>query len=320
MSSNFKKYNRDFSVATPNVFLSDALAPDRFIAAPYLPLGNFDKREEDFKVMMAGKPICVDTKGFAVLAGLEVQLRKALAAAGNYNFGTGQSDRLTRYTQTDIDEGVKNSLGETVKLNEPVIYSFFKTNAAATFGATENVDTAAEAIETDLSAPVGVLQYDVWRQNGAGFTNNPMNYSSLNYNMQQSVAIYTSHYMEVPVVADYTAYDAMPLKNTIAFVGTATSTLKGIKIDAGSNFVPWVKGTDAVDERIGKVVRLLGSTEFPRNALDKVLTWPVNTPSSFGALDKPAGKATGGLPEKATYAGLDAGSIVLLRVMVDFKR
>jgi len=327
----FKKYNR-ISVTTPNIFLSEGLAPDRHQAASYLPLIRYDRLQEDYKVISAGKPVALDSAGYLVPAGLAVQLRKALAAAGNYDMSVDQTDRLTRYTATDIAEGVLNRLGQEPKLNEPVIFSFFKSNAGQSFATTNNVNTSSEAIESNIGPVIGLVQYDVWRQNGAGFGQNPTDYTFTNYNMQQSVAIITKYYIEVPILADYATYDLMPFAEAVCFIGgysalTTTSAATsvagtltsshGVKVDAGSNFALWVKGTDPVDERVGKVVRFLDTTEYPKNALDKVKSWPASNQSNFTALDKVASLTTGGLPEKATYAGLDATSVRMVRIFFE---
>lgn len=342
MAGGFKKFTRDVSYATPDIFVSEGLTPDRHVVASYLPLLRYDKREEDYKVICLGKPVAVDTAGYIVPAGLGVQLQWAIDAAGaNLEFGTSQTAYLTRYNATDVAEGVKNSLGILCIVGEPVIWSML-TTAVYTHqasGAASQLDTTASTLFSRMiSGPVGLIQYDAWRQNGAGFTNNPTNYTNTNYNMQQSVGIITESYIEVPMITGSTVLaaqataDAMPQVGNCVFVAPTTllatsdaqsacptpTGLQAVKVAADSNFQPWIKGTDNAVDAIGKILRYFAPADFPRNALDKVKSWPGSSQASFGVLDTPASYQTGGLPEKATYAGLNTTTVKLVRINVDF--
>ena len=311
-----KKYSEGVSIMTPNIFKSEGLAPDIHKPAPYLPLLRYDSKMQNWKVISAGKAVAKDSLGYLIPAGLGYQFRLALAAAGVYNFGSSTTT-LTRYTQYDVDNGVTNALGEDVVLGEPVIWSWFATNSIYVHGATMNLNTATVAASISAGLPLGMLQYDAIQNDGTGLGGTPFELAYTNYKPQDGVAILTSYYVELPVLADYTAYDAMPFKHTAAAIGTFTNATHGVQVDWNSNYIPWVKGTGAVDDLVGKVVKYETNTAYPKNLLDKVLTYPKNQ-SNWDATDKVAGSETGGLPEMATYAGLTTSTIKTVRIWMRF--
>lgn len=149
---------------TPNVEVSEGIRPaQRYIPAPYLPLVRYDEYHRLWYTMSAFTPVTVDSQNFLIPAGLALQFRKAAAAAGTYNFGTGQTDPLTRYTATDVTEGVRNMRGETVVAGEPVIWSIWASNSSKTFGSTENGDTAATSPLVNMNFPcIGLVNQDTY--------------------------------------------------------------------------------------------------------------------------------------------------------------
>ncbi len=127
-----KRYARDFGTMVPNVEFCPTDFPRLHAhVAPYLPLGLYVEKHDEYYVILTGKIVALDSMGFLVPAGYAIEQE---TAEGLTNFGTGNVDFTSgnadadfiRYSQTDVDEGVKNSRGVTVTLNEPVIYSMLR--------------------------------------------------------------------------------------------------------------------------------------------------------------------------------------------------
>jgi hypothetical protein len=91
------------------------------------------ERFDEYQVLQIGKVVALDQMGFLVPAGLRIQARTlqnamlAVAAGGgpiNLSAANGALSTLTRYTQVDVDQGVVNARGQTVRLGEPVVMSW----------------------------------------------------------------------------------------------------------------------------------------------------------------------------------------------------
>ena len=92
----------------PNNGLSDGIAPaGTFIVAPYLPLVRYNEDKFTHVVVGSGKPVALDSNGHVVPAGLRLDT-------------TG----IAKYTQVDVDNGVRNAKGELVTVGEAVTASF----------------------------------------------------------------------------------------------------------------------------------------------------------------------------------------------------
>lgn len=162
-----KRYG-EWGNVTPNVEISEGIRPaQRYIPAPYLPLARYDEWHRIWYTMSAFTPVTVDSENFLIPAGYALQFQAAASAeattGGSYEFGT-TTTTLTRYTATDVTEGVRNMRGETVKLNEPVIWSIWQSNSGITFGSSQNLTTgidAAPLITMNFPA-IGLLQQDTY--------------------------------------------------------------------------------------------------------------------------------------------------------------
>lgn len=135
LNPTIKRYARDLGVAIPNVEFCPTEFPRlHTFPAPYLPLQLQNDRHDEYYVVLTGKVIAHDSMGFLVPAGLVLDQE---TVEGLANFGSGNVDfrsvtvtNLVRYTQTDVDQGVVNSRGITVTLNEPVVYSMIRRGGA----------------------------------------------------------------------------------------------------------------------------------------------------------------------------------------------
>lgn len=130
-----KRYARDLGVAIPNVEFCPTEFPRlHTFPAPYLPLQLQNDRHDDYYVVLTGKVIAHDSMGFLVTAGLVLDQETVESLAGfgddNVDFRSATVTNLVRYSQTDVDEGVVNSRGVTVRLNEPVVYSMLRKGGA----------------------------------------------------------------------------------------------------------------------------------------------------------------------------------------------
>jgi len=124
--------------------------------APYLPLGYQMEPHDSYFVILGGKVVALDDRGFYTLAGLKKQLDTLEAEitasiGGNLDLSAANADlaTLTRYDATDVAEGVVNANGQTVRLAEPVVASFFNDDGVAL------VQYNAAAAATSTAIPVG---------------------------------------------------------------------------------------------------------------------------------------------------------------------
>jgi len=292
--------------SAPNVEISEGIIPAQaYKVAPYLPVQRFDAKVSDWKVISAGKVLAADTNNYIVPAGLAIDIETAITA-GNF---TGC---VNVYSATDISEGIKNAAGATPVVGEAVVKSFFTSG------------DATKALLTNVGNAIGFAHYDMWRQNGAGYGGNPMNYNYMNWNLQDTVAVITRYFIELPVVANTTG---VIFPGLTVFAGTTVKPGDEVSYDAQSNFIvapslasgataaQIVTSLNTVGKRIlGKVMFV--DTTYPKDLLDYVKTYSVNG-STATALDNAPGTATAGLPDNLTYAGVtDPATAKVVRINV----
>ena len=151
---------------TPNFEKKEGLRFGPFVPAAYLPSQRLEPIDYVHFVITAGQPVALDSRGYAVPAGL----KKALALGGANG---------PQYTQADIMAGVKNAAGVVPAVGERVIASMI----------TEGIT---------IGAVVGVASYDVYQLAGSDPTN-PATYKFHNYNRQTGVAVLTDYLLEFPI-------------------------------------------------------------------------------------------------------------------------
>lgn len=165
VNNPIKRYSKDIGVPVPEVRFGPSERPRlNTMPAPYLPLQLENERHDEYYVILTGKVIALDSRGFVVPAGYALQLELIQAAAtGGDNWDDAALGNIERYTQIDVDNGVVNARGVTVVLNEPVLRAFH-TDAAA--GGAENLLTGAvPAASNALSVGnhIGVAPYSFLR-------------------------------------------------------------------------------------------------------------------------------------------------------------
>ena len=160
-----KKYSKDLGVPIPNVRICPSERPRlNTWPAPYLPLQLHNERHDEYYVVLTGKVVALDSRGFIVPAGLALQLDLLDAEltanlADTTDLSVAGMATLSRYDQTDIDNGVVNARGNLVKLGEPVVLSFFEDGAG---DALPQYDVGAAATSTAYAVPAAVARtYDV---------------------------------------------------------------------------------------------------------------------------------------------------------------
>jgi hypothetical protein len=165
VNNTVKRYSRDLGIPIPMVRFGPSEFP-RLNAgpAPYLPLQLENDRHEEFYVVLTGKVIALDSRGFVVPAGLKLQLEQLIAgvATGGLDWTAGVVANAERYDATDVAEAVLNSRGVQCVLNEPVIRSLHTSVAAANpFLDTEALPAAADSF--DVGNHIGVAPYSFLR-------------------------------------------------------------------------------------------------------------------------------------------------------------
>jgi hypothetical protein len=322
--NNFLGFDRDFTPSTPNFEVSEGVRPaQHYAVADYLPLKRFDKRNLEYKVISKGKVLSVDSNNFIVPAGLAIDIETAIGLGNDAWKAANLAAYKNVYSSVDVAEGVKNFAGQPVTAGEPVIKSFFS-------GATDS------ALGTQINfvlSPVGLAQYDAFRQNGAGYG---PGYSAgslsdtryQNFSLQQGIAILTRYFIELPVVNDSSS---VLFPGLAVYVGTP-KVGNLVTFDADSNFitVPTLSPVNtATAEDINNVInyfsklhgRVLGKILFvddkwPKDYLEYVKTWNPKTTTSSG-INVPPGNATQGLPDMLTFAGVtNPANAKLVRINV----
>lgn len=255
----------------PNNGLSDGIAPaGTFIVAPYLPLVRYNEDKFTHVVVGSGKPVALDSNGHVVPAGLRLDT-------------TG----IVKYTQVDVDNGVRNAKGELVTVGEAVTASF------------------AEAGIT-VGPHIGVAPYDYFRHAG-GDNLTPTKTTYINFNPQPVIAVLRDYHMQYPVVADVETVRAAALKGISAVVAKKADIQFGgfVTYDAESNFV--IDAAPSFANTIGQITGLrvykddtTGKVVGNHNLLDRVIAPNAATQS---VLNQVANASNDGMGSFITYSG-----------------
>ena len=255
----------------PNNGLSDGIAPaGTFIVAPYLPLVRYNEDKFTHVVVGSGKPVALDSNGHVVPAGLRLDT-------------TG----IVKYTQVDVDNGVRNAKGELVTVGEAVTASF--ADAGVTVG-----------------PHIGVAPYDYFRHAG-GDNLTPTKTTYINFNPQPVIAVLRDYHMQYPVVADVETVRAAALKGISAVVAKKADIQFGgfVTYDAESNFV--IDAAPSFANTIGQITGLrvykddtTGKVVGNHNLLDRVIAPNAATQS---VLNQVANASNDGMGSFITYSG-----------------
>lgn len=278
---------------TPNFEKKEGERFGPFVPAAYLPSVRLEILNYDHFVITAGQPVALDSRGYAVPAGL----KKALA------LGAGNGPR---YKEADVLAGVKNAAGQAVTVGMYVVDSMI-----------------AQGIT--VGAVVGVASYDVFMQLNSD-PHNPATYKENNYNRQNSFAILTNYLLEFPTVgAQGAKFPGMATWKGAAKAGDL------VTFDIDSHFVAFnpasLEGGDAKDAVLAQA-DILGvvtaiESEWPKQLLDQVKTAydqrlysPVVSPDTGeftdgSGLDAMPGSATDGVPHAIQYAGGNLNTAVV---------
>ncbi len=289
------KFYDDRGHITPNFEFSEGIRPaGEFMPAPYLAAVRFNVYFEEYFVLSGGKVVAMDSDGYIVPAGLKKQ-----AAAYKADFdvnGEASADalpELTKYTINDVSRGVLNAEGVPVADGEPVVKSFF--NIAGRSPLAQGVT---------ISNPVGVSSYNYWAHPG-GNGENPVDFNTYNFNLQNKVAFVCDYQIELPLVEDKATYDAAPFAGMGSMIAASGTVKSGMFVtyDEDSNFV--ITGDEAgygygtttsPAEVIGQV--LSTDLRLVRDYLDRVRTRYDN----FGDLEKMPGTASEGKSDTLVYS------------------
>jgi len=314
---------------TPNIEKSEGVrVAQHFVGASYLPVVRFDAKMNDWKVISYGKVIATDKNNEIVPAGLAIDIDYALANAATL---TNASDFLADtssfgnvYSASDVQLGARNFAGDLVVAGEPVVASFFAGS------------DAGAALNNTVGAPLGMMPYDLWRPNGAGFKNNPINYRFRNWNPQQGSSILTRYFIELPVVSNLsqvvfpglTVFEGSSVKGGDMVTFTKHSnyavlpSVSDIALSTSDTYADAAVNT-AVNTALTEInnanKRSLGrvyfvDTDFPKDFLNYVRTFKADVNPSK-ATDAVPGSSTSGLPDNLTYAGqTDPNTAKLVRL------
>lgn len=287
-----KRYAKDLGIPIPNVEFCPTEFPRlNTFTAPYLPLQLENERHDEHYVVLSGKVIAFDSMGFLVPAGYVLDQETVAAdadfgaAAVNFDSAGGDVVGLLRYSQLDVDEGVLNSAGNVVVLNEPVVWSMIR-NAGVLInggvyddtGGDGTGDTNGFSFAITVSNHIGVAGYSWLRASSNVLTRtgnevqpdvaapgnkeaqlplNPMDQRFLAWEPQmRNKTVRTNYCLEFPVVLDL---DDLLISGQAVAVdtgGMASFPLASrVTYDQNSNIVPHamslvgadLAGADAAD-------------------------------------------------------------------------
>lgn len=231
----------------PEVEFSGSERPaGEFKPADYLPVVRYEKRYENWMVIMPGKPVALDRAGNIVPAGMKVSFDVA-----------GASTALT-YGSDDYAQGVIDLATGVAVASTSVTYTQTALTAAMKArGLIRATETARDYISTPIGyAPQAIMQWcggDGW---------NPVNYNEHNYNMQHQVAVGCDHVLQVPLVpaqeATETMGDGSISSSAITFgtsqwhnsTGLAATTRYSSLVSAGDNVVAYVFNKPPVAKQV----------------------------------------------------------------------
>lgn len=263
----------------PNNGLSDGIAPaGTFKVAPYLPLVRYNEDKYTHVVIGSGKPVAQDSNGAIVPAGLRLDLAA---------YGVAPANALVKYTQADVDAGVRNANGALVTAGEAVVASF-----------------AAAGIT--IGAHIGVAPYDIFRHAG-GDNINPTTTTHINFNPQPVIAVLRDYHMQYPVVKDVATARAAALKGMAVMVAAKADVAFGgfVTYDAESNFV--IDAAPTLANTVGQITGLrvykddtTGAVVGDHNLLDRVVA---PNPATASVLNQVANVSNDGMGSFITYSG-----------------
>lgn len=278
---------------TPNFEKKEGERFGPFVPAPYLASIRLEVMNYNHFVIAAGAPVALDSRGFAVPAGL----KKAFA------LGAGHGPK---YKEADVIAGVRNAQGDAVEEDEYVVDSII-------------------AAGITIGSVIGVASYDVYMQLNSD-PHNPATYVSHNYNVQNSFAILTNYLLEYPTVGS----SGPKFKGMASWKGSAKPG-DLVTFDIDNHFVALnlssLVGGDAKDaveaqaDILGVVTAI--ESQWPKQLLDQVKTAydprlysPVVSPDTGvftdgSGLDQMPGSATDGVPHAIHYAGGNLNTAVV---------
>lgn len=208
-----------------------------FKPANWLHVVRYEKKMENWIVIMPGKAVAVSRDGDIVPAGLKV----------SWDVAAGST--ALSYTSDDYDNGVVDlTTGVAYATNGTTNYT--QTQLTAALKARGKI-RATELAHHFISAPVGYAPYAMLQWcGGDGF--NPVNYRQHNYNMQHAVNFGCDHVLQVPLVpateTTETMGDGSISSSAITFgttqfvdsTGLAATTRYSSDVSAGDNVVAYV--------------------------------------------------------------------------------
>lgn len=264
-------------IVPPNT-LSDGIAPaGKFQVASYLPLLRFIEDKYTHVVVGTGKPVALDSKGAVVPAGLRLDLAA---------YQTDPASALVKYTDLDVEKGVRNAKGDLAKSGEAVVASF--ADAGITVG-----------------PHIGVAPYDYLRHAG-GDGINPTTTTYINFNPQPVIAVLRDYHMQYPVVSTVDSVRTAALKGISALIAKEADIVFGgfVTYDAESNFV--IDKSPSFEATVGQITGLrkykddtTGAVTGDHNLLNRVIA---PNPATQSVLDQVANASNDGMGSFITYS------------------
>lgn len=242
--SRFKTRTDLMDHITPNntVQMNASVPHGEWAPANWLPVVWQNEKSKDYFVMSAGKVVSLDRSGRVVPAGL---LRRALEALA-------VNEAMLTYTSNDVEARVVDirtgafvAAGDVVDLeaftDALVANGWVAGFDAANFGdADPAVDLAARqaCVEFFISAPVGILAYDVYVWAG----DDPASLHFTNYQKQHLIQFFTDIQMKVAhvcadasavAVAGLTRVDGAALAVMPRYAGLDMSSVVAFDLELG---------------------------------------------------------------------------------------
>lgn len=206
--SRFKTRTDLMDHLTPNnvVQMNASVPHGEWKPAAWLPVLWQNERNKDYFVMSAGKVVSLDGAGRVVPSGL---LRRALAATAVVDGGLELGTPILDYTANDVAARVIDirtgkfvTAADTVTLGEFATAILASGWAGTAFNESPAGLAGAKAIVSAfISAPVGILAYDVYVWAG----DDPANLHFTNYQKQHLIQFFTDIQMKAAHVCKDTA-------------------------------------------------------------------------------------------------------------------
>ena len=255
--SRFKTRTDLMDHLTPNnvVQMNASVPHGEWKPAAWLPVLWQNERSKDYFVMSSGKVVSLDGAGRVVPSGL---LRRCLDAGA-------LADTILEYTANDvaarvidIRTGAFVTAADTVSLEDfaTAIQAFGWAGSAFAADPTD-LDDAKAIARAFISAPVGILAYDVFVWAG----DDPANLHFTNYQKQHLIQFFT----DIQMKAAHVCADAA----TTVLVGAAT-LLDSAALSAMPRYAGLIASGDNVvgyDLRLGKVASHTSRTPVTVNGI-----------------------------------------------------